>query len=213
MAIVSRYPAAAEPLPAAPRSTLHRDLVQVASKWLRGRGCKIVLNEFRCTTTEEPDAIGWRGTSGPSFLVEVKTSRADFLRDRKKPFRVNPQLGVGEFRYFLAPAGLIPVSELPEGWGLVEVDGGRATLVRGRDPKRYCLNDAAEWGHTCNHQAERQMLLSAMSRLYIGRPASEADAMLHATYPRPDVAAAREFEQQRREAVANWERELLDAAQ
>jgi hypothetical protein len=69
-----------------------------------------------------PDAIGWKKACH-SVLVECKASRSDFLVDRAKPFRSNPENGVGCERFYLAGKGLIRVGELPPGWGLLEVSG------------------------------------------------------------------------------------------
>ncbi len=108
----------------------HADLVARAEKWLRdSRRCAVVLTEAGANW-EFPDAIGWRTGYDPvSILVECKTSRGDFLVDRKKPFRLAsaPELGMGRFRYFLAPPGIIRPEELPLRWGLLEI---RARSVR-----------------------------------------------------------------------------------
>jgi hypothetical protein len=57
-----------------------------------------------------------------TVLVEVKVSKSDFLADRQKPHRAEPNRGVGKYRYYMAPAGLIKVDELPNRWGLIEVN-------------------------------------------------------------------------------------------
>ncbi|UXF74641.1 hypothetical protein K7574_21340 (plasmid) [Stenotrophomonas maltophilia] len=55
------------------------------------------------------------------MLIEVKVSRADFLADARKEHRINPAQGVGKWRYFMCPEGLIDVDEMPERWGLLWV--------------------------------------------------------------------------------------------
>ncbi len=99
----------------------HDELVTRAVSWLQGRGgCTFAFSEFRTGASWEiPDAIGF--TAFSSIVIEVKTSRADFLKDRKKPFRNGLQTGMGLKRYFMAPRGLIEPGELPEGWGLLSV--------------------------------------------------------------------------------------------
>jgi hypothetical protein len=94
-------------------------LVEVAVAWLRKYRCGIVLAEQSCATGEIPDAIGWKGQNH-SVLVECKASRAGFLADRGKPFRQCPEEGLGNERFYLAPAGMIAKEELPPGWGLLE---------------------------------------------------------------------------------------------
>ncbi len=66
---------------------------------------------------ERVDAILFR--SGASFLIETKISRSDFKADFKKDFR--KEGGVGKYRYYACPEGLIRPEELPEKWGLIYV--------------------------------------------------------------------------------------------
>jgi hypothetical protein len=107
----------------------HANLVEMAVGWLRRYRCGVVLSEQACVSGEMPDAIGWKKTCH-SVLVECKVSRADFLADREKPFRLNPQTGVGCERYYMAPKGLIRVEELPTRWGLLEVSGREVEKAR-----------------------------------------------------------------------------------
>ena len=87
-------------------------------------------------------------------MIEVKVGRGDFLRDKKKSFRINPQEGVGEFRYYLCPTGLIKGVELPENWGLLYYnEKGKIEVIK-----------VAERQHA-NLLAERTMLLSMIRRL------------------------------------------------
>ena len=98
----------------------HADLVARAERWLKQQGCGITIRDpFRARTPhgEFPDAIGWR--DGLSILVECKVSRADFLADRRKPFRADPEKGMGDWRFYLAPPGIIHPVDLPTGWGLL----------------------------------------------------------------------------------------------
>ena len=109
--------------------TTHTALVDRAARWLRSQGCStVVTRKSAGMGFEEPDAIGWKGF-GWSLLVECKAGRADFLRDRKKPHRVHPSLGVGTRRVYFAPPGVIQPHELPPSWGLVEVSGQRCKVV------------------------------------------------------------------------------------
>lgn len=120
----------------------HAELVNRAGQWLRNsavvpcsfsRGgrrrvkCGVVLRELVTSASEIPDAIGWYLGGRFSILVECKISRADFLRDQKKWTRgeVGSEFGLGVYRYYLAPRGLLSVDEMPERWGLLESDGRR----------------------------------------------------------------------------------------
>jgi hypothetical protein len=97
----------------------HAQLVQKAIIWLRAYRCGVVLSEQACLSGEMPDAIGWKRACH-SVLVECKVSRADFLADRDKPFREKPEMGVGCERFYLVPASLVQLEEVPAGWGLLE---------------------------------------------------------------------------------------------
>lgn len=107
----------------------HQQLVRLAEQWLRRRyRCGIVLSEQSCASGETPDVIGWKG-SCRSVVIECKVSRADFLADQEKPFRKQPEMGMGCERFYLVPQGLIHSHELPRGWGLLECKGREVTLT------------------------------------------------------------------------------------
>lgn len=88
-------------------------------------GCTIGAKEFTGGwMPERVDALLF--CSGYSYLIETKISRSDFLADAKKPFRQDATQGVGDYRYYACPEGLIKPDELPEKWGLINVPLGRA---------------------------------------------------------------------------------------
>lgn len=96
----------------------HRELCQIAYKFLKRNGFKVCFHDrfIAVTSTgEQPDAMGFRNSA--SCLIEAKCSRADLLADRKKRFRKNPSLGMGDWRFFISEPGIISVEDLPPGWG------------------------------------------------------------------------------------------------
>lgn len=109
----------------------HRDLCIKAAAYLRSQGiqpfhrCKYAVVELE-KYGESPDAFGWGwGTQ----LIEVKVSRSDFLSDKKKHWRKHPEQGLGMFRSYLCPEGIIKESDLPENWGLLWIDlSGKITV-------------------------------------------------------------------------------------
>jgi hypothetical protein len=108
----------------------HSRLVDCAVRWLRSNyRCGIVLAEQSCSSGETPDAIGWKGKNH-SVVVECKISRADFLIDKQKPWRVDPECAVGCERFYLAPAGMISTQELLPGCGLLEVRGRETSIAQ-----------------------------------------------------------------------------------
>jgi len=101
----------------------------MAEAWLRRSRCGIVLSEQGCSSGEMPDAIGWKGKNH-SIVIECKISRADFLADAAKPWRKDPRIALGCERYFAAPRGLLKSLEMPEGWGLLEVQKGELKVAK-----------------------------------------------------------------------------------
>ncbi|CAE14763.1 unnamed protein product [Leptospira phage LE1] len=143
----------------------HRELVEIAYRWvLNNTSCGIAVKEISAVsnTNEIPDVIGF-GSQGFSVLIECKTSRSDFLSDKKKYFRQHPRLGMGRYRFYLAPKDVIRIPELPDGWGLVEVnDKGKARCVYGREKTNITL-PSFEY----NVKAEHSLMYSLLRRLHI----------------------------------------------
>jgi len=135
----------------------HAFLVAKAVAWLRRYRCGVVLSEQACVSGEMPDAIGWKRACH-SVLVECKISRTDFLADRNKPFRLNPQTGVGSERFYLVPKGLVRVEELPPGWGLLEYRNREIEMI-----KASKKNLRTDEGIRC----EMNLLLASLRRVEI----------------------------------------------
>jgi hypothetical protein len=135
----------------------HAKLVDMAVGWLRRYRCGVVLSEQACVSGEMPDALGWKKKCH-SVLVECKASRADFLADRAKPWREQPETGVGCERFYLAPRGLIKAEELPKGWGLLAVTGREIETVQ-RSAKNFRSAEGFEY--------EMNLLLASLRRVEV----------------------------------------------
>lgn len=157
----------------------HADLCAIAVRWLKrppsagGHGCIVAVSEPRPEGTGEcPDAIGFRaGWNAGSVLVECKTSRADFIADRNKPHR-QPGCGMGTWRYYMTPAGLLTAEDMPQYWGLLEVNArghvkaikGPAALAKG--PHDAYVKALASFAHeTSDVELERTLLVRLLARL------------------------------------------------
>ena len=81
------------------------------------------------THGEQPDILGI-SSFGESILIEVKVSRSDFLADKKKLWRSNPEMGMGDFRVYLTPKGLLKPDDIPHGWMLWEVHGKTKPILK-----------------------------------------------------------------------------------
>lgn len=103
-------------------------------------------------------AIGFKAWD--TIIVEVKVSRADFLKDKAQRVRMTPSQGMGRLRYYLCPVGLIAPDEVPEKWGLLYTDEKRITEV-----KQAYFQDSAK-------DCERSMAVSVISAFSRAAPIS-----------------------------------------
>ena len=136
----------------------HDELSKLVAKWLKRHSqnmlipnCATVAVDMKTLEQEKPDVIGWNGCS--STMIEVKVGRGDFLQDFKKPFRQICEKGVGEFRYYCCPSGLIRENELPDKWGLLYLN----------EENKMDIIKVAEI-QKANLKAERNMLISLLRR-------------------------------------------------
>lgn len=171
----------------------HAQLCAIAVKWLKrpnsagGHGCHIALSECRSGWDGEiPDAIGFRATGhhDGSIVVEVKISRADFLADRKKPHRQQGE-GMGNWRYYMCPEGMIKQDELPDGWGLLWVNNrGHIKPISG--PAAYAklgfvkfYDQLNAWRKSSDQNREQWLLVKMLHR--VGDP-EELNVKLKTAY-------------------------------
>ena len=131
-------------------NSLHYDLCLLGAKWLRSRKnvewCegqwKYVAVEVCVNGCENPDIWAFNGWS--TIVVEVKTSRSDFLNDKKKVWHLqgNEECLAGNYRYYLTPKGLLQERDLPAGVGLLEYDG--SGIVRTIRATRHDVSNHAD---------------------------------------------------------------------
>lgn len=136
----------------------HQELIKRAEHWLlKTIGCGFVLSDLTsCNHSgETPDAIGWRFAQ--SYLVECKTSRADYFADKKKIFRFDYKQGMGNHRYYMVPPGLIKPDEIRDRWGLLYVYEKQVRIIR----QAEFINRR----HSCYQ--EIPLLCSALRRVHL----------------------------------------------
>ena len=136
----------------------HTKIIEYSRKVLKRSGtrwkCGITFAELSTANYEIPDVLGFQ--SGGSSLIEAKASRNDFLSDKKKHFRKHPEMGMGNYRFYACPTGLIKENELPDKWGLIYVsEKGRCTLKV--KPIHQTSNIGAE--HAFMYSALRRIIL------------------------------------------------------
>ena len=105
----------------------HSDLCALGAKYMQEKGLlrfqrpKYVVVEIQTMPgTPRPDIYGFGGAI--TQQIEVKVGRGDFLKDRNKTHRQDPDSDVGELRSYLCQIGLIKPDEVPPGWGLLYCD-------------------------------------------------------------------------------------------
>lgn len=148
----------------------HAELVKLAAKWLRARRYGVVLEDVRTiATNEQPDAIGWRAGGrqrGSSCLVECKASIEDYRRDASKPFRREPERGMGVLRWYACPT--IIMNAIAEDivhrgpsvgrWGVVAFNARKQAVI---------ILNAQPFPVHAEHE-ERCLLISAVRRVTEG---------------------------------------------
>lgn len=122
-------PAGVDATPAPQPIGEHEALVVAAQSWLNSKvKCPVIITEMTSESRETPDAIGWKRAC--AWLVECKTSRADYFADRRKMFRQYAKDAMGTYRYYLTRPGLLKPEEVAEPWGLLELHGKRIRKVK-----------------------------------------------------------------------------------
>jgi hypothetical protein len=154
----------------------HAQLVQRGAMWLRNRkNCRVVLAEQTTGRGEIADVVGWK-FGNCSFLLECKVSRGDFFADRCKPFRVDPSLGMGSYRYFLAPTGVLAAEDVAGDWGLLEVRGRSIFVLKEAQPQ-VAHNHPEEVALLVQALAQAQLRVSEPLHLWLTAPDSPVGEM------------------------------------
>ena len=161
----------------------HAELVERAGRWLqysahvemdltgnapRVTRCGVVLLEPQ-GGSENPDAIGWFNRGYHSILIECKANRRDFLIDKTKYHRrAGEKAGMGRYRFYMAPPGVIAVADLSHTkWGILEVVGRSVKTLKLSGEFEFFADREREllWS-TCRkyQQAERDAYVEEMGR-------------------------------------------------
>jgi hypothetical protein len=140
--------------------------VEIGYGWLmKARGCSFAFKELAALGYEIPDVLGFRDQG--TILIECKTSRSDFFADGKKFFRINPKMGMGEYRFYLCPEGMIVKEDLPEKWGLIYAKDGRARMKYNPYAGEHTSWINGFGREERNYRNEWQIMFSALRRLHI----------------------------------------------
>lgn len=151
----------------------HKKLTAMGASWFRKNGFGVISTELTSFgSRERPDVLAFR--TGCSAVIEVKVSRADFRADRLKPERTAG--GLGLYRFYLCPEGMIAPEELPPKWGLlyakgrsvIEVVKGQGNLwpaLRVSPEAEAYLGNWRDFQHEPDEDAEKSALYSIARQL------------------------------------------------
>lgn len=133
--------------------SLHYNLCCLGAKWLTRKDyfdfykcCNYAVVELVCAAAESPDIFGFSGDH--STMIEVKTSRSDFLRDKDKFSRNNLDYALGNYRFYLCPCNVIKVEDLPLKWGLLWYDGKDISVIKEAEYQK--VNNRSELAVMCS---------------------------------------------------------------
>ncbi|MFA6167832.1 MAG: hypothetical protein WC700_14520 [Gemmatimonadaceae bacterium] len=134
------------------RKSAHDLLSAYGAVWCMRLGCVVANTECEMFGVGIADAVGFGIVSGRKrgIVVEAKTSRSDFLRDKKKWHRRYGAASDANFgfsdHYYIAPDGLLKPDEMPDGWGLLVMGDGDA-YPRIAKRATYTKPDDSWWAH------------------------------------------------------------------
>lgn len=114
--------------------------------------------------SEIPDVLGFSAMT--SVLIECKMSRADFFKDQNKKHRQGK--GMGMYRFYCCPIGLIKKEELPEKWGLLYVSETMKVICIVNPIKNRGFKDNKyDTQFDRDLEAEQRLMYSALRRLHL----------------------------------------------
>jgi hypothetical protein len=88
----------------------------------------------------------WKSKGFWRVAYEIKVSRSDFSRELNQPDKRLPAEELANECFFVAPVNLIMIDEIPEGWGLIEVNKGG--LRKKKHAKQRKENDSLPMSFT-----------------------------------------------------------------
>ena len=110
----------------------HGELNDIGMKFLKTNRtnfhrykCQFIYKELKTSANEIPDVVGLY--SGSMVIIESKTSKADFNRDKNKYHRLS---GAGDYRFFLCKENLLTAEDLYDDRGLLYTDGKKTWIVK-----------------------------------------------------------------------------------
>ena len=124
----------------------HEELLKTAATFINNKG----LTHFGKSTyvvcnyndgMEPIDVFGFGG--GCTQIIKVITTRMELNLDLERAYRKCPKYGIGEFRSYLCPNGLLNKEDIPKNWGLLWCDN-KGKIIEILNPQKQEENKAQE---------------------------------------------------------------------
>jgi hypothetical protein len=155
----------------------------------------------------------WPSKGYQSFAYELKVSRNDFRRELDDPTKRAPWEKLATECWYVAPSGVIPVAEVPEGWGLMEWTG-----EAWRRPRRALQRKIENFPMSFSASLARRSSVKPVEPLeawqWLGQPIGSEKLMrlaekLGSRAPRPSPPTRFPWEEDRSENLARAVREKM----
>ena len=124
----------------------HEELLKTAAKFIKNKGLAhfgkspyVVCNYN--DAMEPIDVFGFGGSC--TQVIKVITTHMELNLDLERAYRKCPKYGVGEFRSYLCPNGLLNKEDIPKNWGLLWCDN-KGKIIEILNPQKQEENKAQE---------------------------------------------------------------------
>jgi hypothetical protein len=121
------------------------DVLRALRKWYEPEWFLLEQLRVRGWRNRRLDALAVRVEGGPPSprAFEIKTSRSDWAHELRDPDKRRLAVELANEFYFVVPQGLVPVNEVPDDCGLLEIGPGRRILKTREAP--FTTSEIPDW--------------------------------------------------------------------
>lgn len=87
----------------------------------------------------------WPSKKYHRIVYEIKVTRSDFNQELANPEKRVTAEELSNECFFVTPVGMVLVDEIPEGWGLLELTGGKGGLRKKKNAKWREIGEPPMW--------------------------------------------------------------------
>lgn len=112
-------------------SDIHKTLKKHALYYLKDKVTDVVANEVKFYNIKcIADAVGINLKRKEIRIIEAKASKEDFVRDKKLFGEKTSYYGHAHYSYIICPKDIIQPHEIPNGYGLLWMDGETIEVMK-----------------------------------------------------------------------------------